>query len=59
MSRGQYEAKVDYRVSHGFRSTAYLDERDGNTAWGTDKYTGLPITVEWDGNGWIEVESHS
>lgn len=44
--------KVGYRKLNGFVSTAYLDDDDiidGQTLYaGEDKYTGAPVTVQWD-----------
>lgn len=47
--------KVRYRTESGGESTAYLDDGDGDTRAGADKYTDEPLTVRWDGTNWAEV----
>lgn len=46
--------KIGYTRLNGFTSTAYLDDGDGNTRTGQDKYTDEPITVRWNGDTWTE-----
>lgn len=47
--------KVRYRTERGSESTAYLDDGEGDTRTGTDKYTDEPLTVRWDGSKWVEI----
>lgn len=47
--------KIGYTRIYGFTSTAYLDDGDGDTRTGQDKYTEEPITVRWNGDEWIET----
>lgn len=53
--------KVRYRRVDGYISTAYLDDEDttpGQALYaGADKYTEIPVTVQWDADAeeWKEV----
>src|SRR5262245_58615251 len=47
--------RVNYRTESGTESTAYLDDGEGDTRTGADKYTDEPVTVRWDGAHWVEV----
>lgn len=47
--------KVRYRTESGSESTAYLDDGEGSSRTGTDKYTDEPLAVRWDGSKWVEV----
>jgi hypothetical protein len=51
--------KVNYRTESGSESTAYLDDGEGDTRTGADKYTDEPLTVRWDGSKWVEVGAGS
>lgn len=51
--------KVRYRTQSGTESTAYLDDGEGDTRTGADKHTDEPLTVWWDGSGWVEVVEES
>lgn len=48
--------KIEYRRLAGGVSTAYIDERDGDVATGTDKYTDDPVRVVWSGAAWVEED---
>ena len=52
-----YDAKVDYTDVSGFVSTAYLDEREDDIAWGTNKHSDELVTVQWTEVGWREVNT--
>lgn len=40
--------KIEYVLPGGFTSKAYLNNGDGDTRTGSDKYTDEPVTVRWN-----------